>query len=44
MCVISRRSPSHPSLPEAEGVTGVKGGFRQGQGAGSHRGKGRVKG
>lgn len=39
MRVISCRPPSHPSLPEAEGVEGVKWGSGRGKGQGHTGGK-----
>ncbi len=39
MRVISCRSPSHPSLPEAEGAEGVKGGSGRGKGQGHTGGR-----
>lgn len=39
MRVISCRPPSHPSLPEAEGVEGVKGGSGRGKGQGHTGGR-----
>lgn len=43
MRVISRRTPSHPSLPETEGAERLKG-LKRGQGAGLDRGKSGVRG
>lgn len=39
MRVISCRPPSHPSLPEAEGAEGVKGGSGRGKGQGHAGGR-----
>lgn len=39
MRVISCRPPSHPSLPEAEGAEGVKGGSGRGKGQGHSGGR-----
>lgn len=39
MRVISCRPPSHPSLPEAEGAEGVKGGSGRGKGQGHTGGR-----